>query len=408
MRNRIASRSAFALALLLTGLLTGGADWPRWRGPSGDGTSAEKEWSPQGPTVKWKAKIGVGFAGVSVAEGRVFAMGSAEVGGGDVDTDTVFCFDAETGAKVWSYSYPAKLVNAMHEGGPSSTPLAHDGKVYTLSKVGDVHCFTADKGEVVWKADLKADAGVDVPMWGFTGSPVVMGGNVVFQAGPTVALDLKSGKVAWKSKAYKPAYTTPALFEMGGKPALATLNQWGLVILDGAGNETGQYPWATQFDTNATTPLVNGDRVFLSTGYEKGCAMLKLQPGELGVVFRNKHLSNHMNDSVWIGDHLYGFDGNAHRASNNDLVCLDARTGRDVWRQKGMGCGSLIAADGKLIVLSDRGDLVIAEASPAKFTAISRTPVLGGKCWTAPSLARGLVYCRNNDRGDLVCVSLRK
>lgn len=386
-----------------------GSDWPHWLGPDSTGISPERGWSAEKPKVVWTTDIGVGFSSMAVVGDRVYAMGNKHQNDRDSDFDTVYCLDTGMGKKIWTFTYPARRVANLHEGGPSATPTVHDGRVYTLGKAGQLHCLSADKGEVLWQADLLKLLEMDKePVWGFTSSGVIVGENIVFQAGPTIALDRKTGKVAWKSKSAKPAYSTPALFESQGKGRLAVLNTGGLVILDvGNGEEISRYPWKTSFDTNSTTPIVIGESVFLSTGYEKGCALLKMQSGEMGVIYRNKHMSNHMNNSVLIGDHLYGFDGNSHRSALVKLVCIEAKTGQEKWRQEGLGCGSLIASDGKLIVLSDKGELVIAPASPEKFESISRTPVVKGKCWTSPVLSHGRIYCRSNDTGQLVCIDVR-
>jgi len=283
--------------------------------------------------------------------------------------------------------------------------------VYTLGKDGLVHKFDAETGKVQWTAELDKLLGMKTPTWGFTSSAVIEGETVVFQAGSIVALNRKDGSLAWKSKAYEPAYSTPHPFTMNGKRYFAALNTFGLVVVEASGGkEFSNYPWKTDHDTNATTPIVQGDLLYISTGYDKGCALFRITPQQLTLVYRNKDrgrtMSNHMNNCVLVDGYLYGFDGNSHRSRNVDLVCMDFKTGKQQWRHNGLGCGSLIASDGKLIVLSDSGELIIASASPQAYKPISRAQVLGGKCWTSPVLAHGRIYVRNA-RGDLACVDVR-
>jgi outer membrane protein assembly factor BamB len=186
------------------------------------------------------------------------------------------------------------------------------------------------------------------------------------------------------------------IFNWQNAPYLAAFNASGVVFYNLTdGKELWRHGWKTSYDVNAAMPIISGDKVFISSGYNTGGAMLQSSKKD-ALLWQNKNMRNHFNTSVWIDGHLYGFD-------ESELACLDAATGRKVWSQGRLGKGSLIAADGKLIILSERGELVIAEASPNGFKELSRSQILGGKCWTAPTLAGGRIYARNAS-GDLVCV----
>jgi outer membrane protein assembly factor BamB len=421
------NRNSLTLSLPLVGLLcasvplwfcpnVSAADWPQWRGPAGDGTSPETNWSSawdSPPPIAWRRKIGLGFASVAVADGRVYAIGNEYRSDRGSYYDTLYCLDARTGETIWEHSYPCRLVNRLHEGGPSSSPTVHDGRVYVLSKVGQVLCLDAASGSVQWEADLTSLLEMQVPEWGFCSSPLIEGDKVIFQAGATVALHRATGEVIWRSPTRQAAYTTPAPFDHGGQRLLAVLTSEGLSIVDAAdGRELGFEEWRTQYDTNATTPLVIGDTIFLSTGYNKGCALLKVNAGGgLSILYRNAQrgstMSNHFNNAVLVDGFLYGFDGNSHNARSVELVCMELATGTVRWRHRGLGVGSLIAAAGKLIVLSDDGRLVIAQATPDGYKPLTdEVQILGGKCWTSPVISNGRLYARNA-RGDLVCVDLR-
>lgn len=391
------------------------ADWPHWRGPTRDGISRETAWVASWdsqPPIAWRRNVGLGFGSFAIVDGRAYVMGNTNRPG-EGYYEIVHCLDAATGETLWEHSYPARLVNRLHEGGPSSSPAAHEGKLYTLSKIGQVFCLDAASGKVLWEADLTKLLEMKVPEWGFCSSPLVDGEKVIFQAGATIALDRNTGDVIWTSPAHKPAYTTPAPLEVSGRKLLAVLNSDGLSMIDATdGRELAFYGWETDYDTNATTPIVAGHKVFLSTGYNKGCALLEVgADGSLTEVYRNAErgatMSNHFNNAVLIGGYLYGFDGNSHDARNVELVCMEFDTGEVKWRHKGLGCGSLIAANHKLIVLSDDGRLVIAEASPQAYKPVTEeAQILGGKCWTSPVLSNALLYARNA-KGDVVCVDLR-
>lgn len=381
-------------------------DWPHWLGPNYNGISPETGWQAKwdagGPPIAWRANIGIGFSSVAVVGGKLYAIGY------DDGHEIVHCFDAASGQVIWSQKYPGEKVDNMHEGGPGATPTVADGTVYTVGKQGQLHAFDADDGKVVWSSDLRKLTGRDrVPPWGYTGSAVVLGDTVYYQAGQTLAMDRLTGKVKWMSTEYEPSYGTPQPFDSNGRQALAVLNTWGLVLLDAAtGRELSKYPWQTRFSTNATTPIVHDGQVFLSTGYKRGCTLVNIRPGRCEKVYENKDMSNHLNNSILLNGQLYGFDGNTHRNRLGELVCMNWSDGTVRWKQRGFGVGSLIISDGKMIILSDAGELITAEATPAGYREISRAKVLDGKCWISPVLSGGRIYC-HNAAGELVCVDVR-
>jgi outer membrane protein assembly factor BamB len=246
------------------------------------------------------------------------------------------------------------------------------------------------------------------PEWGFTGSPLLAGDFVIVEAGATFAFDKKSGEEKWRSRDYRPAYGTPQLFQSEGKSFLATLKTDGLVILDPASGETlGFSMWRTSFQTNSTTPLdVGVGRLFISTGYDQGCALFRFSGGELSKLYENKNMCNHMGNSVLIEGHLYGFDGTAHRGRPVEFTCLDLETGMKKWHFQDLKYGSVIAAGKDLIVLTESGEMLIGAASPAGFEPRARHSVLTGRCWTPPVLANGVIYARNA-AGTVVAIQVR-
>ena len=392
-------------ALLLAVLPAQGGDWPNWRGPAHDGFSAETGWSLKKAEVLWKAQVGVGFSSMAVAGGRVYTQGHD--GKKQDGKETVYCLDARTGKAVWSDTYSAAIVDYLHEGGPCATPTVHAGRLYTLSKDGRLKCYDAPTGKVRWERDMMKAAGMrKPPEWGFAGSPYVLGDKLLIEGGHTFALDLATGKEVWRSKGYRHAYGTPISFQHGGGTLVAALKTDGLVILDASDGSTVAFrKWETSFRTNSTTPIpLPGGRIFISTGYRRGCALLQFKGGELQTLWESKSLSNHMNNSVVHQGHIYGFDGNTHMAGPKEMVCLDLATGATKWRAgAALRCGSLMAADGRILALGERGQLVEAPLSPRAFEPTAEIQALTGKCWTVPVLANGRIYARNA-RGALVCV----
>lgn len=402
------------LALLTLTMLSAetlkAADWPNWRGPNYDGISTETDWDSSGMAIAWRSEVGVGFAGIAVADGRLYTMGHNGSRGDDA-AETVYCLDAATGKPLWKHTYPCALLPRLHEGGPGATPTVHQGRVFTLSKEGQLHCLEADTGKVIWSHNVRDDTGRNVHEWGFSCSPLIVGDRVIVEAGQTVAYDKNTGKRLWMTKRFDPAYASITPFKHNDRQLIAVLNTNGIAIFDTADGRTlATAPWKTRFDTNATTPIVVGDRVFMSTGYSRGCALFRFTGSALEKVYENKNMNNHMATCVLLDGHLYGFNGNAHFKKTIELRCIDLATGSLKWAAAGYGCGAVLAAGDRLIVLSEKGELVVGPASPKGFEPTDRLQVFTGRrvrCWTVPVLSNGRIYCRNA-RGDLACVDVRK
>lgn len=381
-------------------------DWPNWRGPNHDGISSEtqwnSDWSKAKPKVAWRAKVGLGFSSVAVADGRLYTIGHQD------GNEFIFCLNAETGKEIWSKNYPCNKIARFYEGGSSSTPSVDGDRVYTVGKEGQFHCYDAANGKLHWGVDLKKELDSPVPEWGFACSPLIQGDHVIIQAARIAAYDKKTGKKLWESEQFKQGYGTPAAFEFKGKPCLAVLNNKTTVVLDASSGKTlASTPLSTLFDTNSTTPIVVGDTIFISTGYGKGCALFRFTGTSLDEIYTKKTMANHMNNCVLHEGHLYGFHGNSNRSRFVELRCIDLKTGTLKWSERGLGCGSLMLSDGKLIVMSDEGNLVLVQASSKSYKEIGRMDsVVKGRSWTTPILANGRIYCRSSP-GDLACVDVR-
>ena len=396
-----------AVLFLLSSALLRAGDWPRWLGPDGTGVSTESGWKNNLEEQAWKAKVGVGFSSVVVADDRLFTMGhDGQKRGGN---ETVYCLDAKTGKPIWTDSYKAPLVDYLHEGGPCATPTVDGNAVYAISKHGLLNAYQASTGKKVWSKDMMAVSGMrKVPEWGFAGSPYVMGKLLLIEAGATFALNKQTGDIIWKSKDYRPAYGSPISFKSGENTHIAVLKTDGLVILDAQDGKTLAFEkWETSYRTNASTPIIKGNKVFISTGYRRGCALFQWNGKSLRKIYENKNLSTHMNHSILAGDYLYGFDGNVHMAGPKDFACIQFSTGEEQWRvtDRGLQVGSLIVAGDRMLMLGQRGECVIAKVNPNRFEVLNREQIIGGKTWTMPVLANGLFYARNA-RGDLFCIKL--
>jgi len=376
------------------------AEWPQWRGANRDSVSTDRvraTWPAEGPRLVWRASVGTGFSSVSVAEGRAYTLGNTN------HVDMIWCFDARTGKKLWSKSYPSKLDPQWYEGGPSATPTVDNRAVYTISKWGDVFCLDAVKGTVLWHRVL-GDEGIRSNRWGFAGSPLIWRDLVILNAGRTgTALERRTGRIAWSTGTNTTGYASPTVFRAGGTESVLIFAAKHLVAVDPAnGRELWRQFFETGWDTNITDPLIDGDRVFISS-FSRGCILLSLARGKPEVVYDSKVLHNHLSPGVQVGEYLYAFNGEAK--TETDFRCIHLPTGRLQWVCKDPSFGSLIRVGDKLLVLSGKGELLLVKPSPEKFEPIARAKVLSGTCWTPPTTADGFVYVRNA-KGELRCLDL--
>jgi outer membrane protein assembly factor BamB len=397
--------SAVALSLSVT-VLYAANDWPCFRGPEHNGISTESGWNPAAlnKPVKtaWTANVKEGFSAVSIKDGKLYTMGFAD------DKDYVFCLDAATGKEIWKQTYPSK--KGSYEG-PRATPAVDGDMVYTLGRNGDVLCLKAKDGSIVWKKNVISDYGADNIQWGLASSPYVYGKTLIINAGKHgIMLNKKDGAKIWSSSPGKGGYATAVVYKKGTTPCIAIFGQKGVYGVDAkSGKELWFYSWETSWDVNAADPIVVGDKVFITSGYKRGCTVIDISGTTPKKVWENKELASQFSSPVYVDGYIYGIDGNAGKG---ELKCIDFKTGAVKWNQN-TGFGSLMAADGKLIILNEKkntGVLTIAELSPQGYKELSSAQVLdpkGAKCWTMPVLCGGKVYCRDS-KGQLVCIDVSK
>lgn len=402
-------RVARILGCLLGGMAACGAsaaDWPFFRGPNLNGTTPEADWSAdwpdQGPRILWQMNVGVGASGVVTRGDRAITMGNVS------DRDVIVCVDAESGRILWRFDYACPYEERMFEGGTASTPTIDGDRVYALSHAGHVHCLSLDSGAVIWKRHLVNDFGGRPARWKYSGSPLIVENMVIFDTGArgdsTLALDKRTGDKIWGRGNDRPGYATPIPYRGPEASAVLVFKAQHLVAQDLAtGREWWRVPWETSYDVNASTPVVQGDRVLVSSGYRSGrTALFDISGREARQIWRNDDLKTKMNSSVLFKGHVYGI---SERFAQ--LMCLDAATGRTVWAERGFGqYGTLIIAGDRIVALAETGDLVVAQTDPDRYIELARAKVLNGRSWVAPTLSHGYIFSKNN-QGDVVCIDVR-
>jgi outer membrane protein assembly factor BamB len=304
--------------------------------------------------------------------------------------------DAATGEEIWAHPYPSELWDQAHRGGTLSTPSIDGDVVYTLNREGNLFCFEAATGAVLWHRQLAEELEVELPTWGFSASPLVLEGELVINAGKILSLSKKTGELRWASRDYGHAYCTPAAFELAGKPALAVLNGNGVGVVGRADGKELYFAERTSTGgISAATPIVIDDAVFVSSNRIGGGTLLAFGEDGLEVVWESRAMTTQMSGCVLMGEHLFGFDQSV-------LKCIDVY-GEEKWSERGIGNGAVTGTPGRLLLMSSRGELIVAEATPAEYRELSRAKLFdSGVYWTVPVLVNGLVYCRSNE-GRLVC-----
>ncbi|CAM2006609.1 PQQ-binding-like beta-propeller repeat protein [Acanthopleuribacter pedis] len=377
--------------------LQAGEDWPQFRGPHQNGTSTQanliQSFPADGPKVAWQVPIGPGFSGIAV-EGKFLVTQFSDGAEGE-RKEYVAAYNIKNGKERWRAELGNEFVNQFGNG-PRSTPSIAEGKVVALGSYGHLVCLDLKKGNTLWKHDLVGEnAETTVPRFGFSTSPLIDNGQVLVDLPGQnekgyLAVSLVDGSEVWRGIPAGNGYMSPVAVDFNKNRQYIILSGPQLSGIDAKGNVLWQTEWTPGGVAN---PLVVGDnRVFVSASGDVGGLMVEVDATQTPVavkeVWRNRAMKNHFNSSVTDGKHIYGFD-------NATLKCITAADGKTRWAKRGFGKGSLILADNRLWIISDRGDLVAVKAHGEKYEEIGKSPILEGKCWTAPSLAQGLLLARN-------------
>lgn len=402
-----------------------GSQWPQWRGPNRDGISNDtgllSAWPKGGPTLLWKiGGLGRGFSSLAVAGNRIYTMGDRE------DGEFVLAFNLADGKPLWS-----RRISDMWEpqgyAGPRCSPTVDRNRVYVIGPHGDLVCLNADSGEEVWHRNLKTDFDGQMHSgWGYSESPLVDGERLVCTPGGPqagiVALDKTSGSELWRA-------TIPPIGDMGGDGAAYS----SIVIGQGAGVRQyvqlmgrgvagvsaadGKFLWGYNRVANRTanipTPVVHGDYVFCSTGYQAGAALLELKRDGGGVkanevyFLEGKEFQNHHGGMILLGDYVYA--GHGHNAGAP--TCLEWKTGKTVWRHNrgpGTGSAAISYADGNLYFRFQDGVMALIEATPEEYRERGQFSIPGVEqpSWSHPVIAGGKLYLREQD--TLFCYDVKK
>ena len=399
------SRSAFLLfvpaAVILTLPLTVSTramnDWPQWRGPNRDGRSGEtgllKTWPAGGPPLAWTASgAGEGYSSFAVANGRLYTLGARS------GREYVLAFDAATGKRLWEAENGSRFANDRGSG-PRATPTVDGDRVYAYGASGDLSALDAASGKRLWHMNVLSKFGGSNIQWGLSESPLVLADRILLNAGgPIVALRKTDGSQIWKADGREPAgYSSAVLHELGGiREAIFFTHE----RVTGIDVENGRRLWSYDAVANdvahIATPIVRENRVFVSSDYGTGAALLELTSAGGGIrarqVYFTRDMRNHHASSILVGDHLYGF-------SSQILTAMNFDTGQVAWRDRSVGKGSLVYADGRLYLFSEGGTVGLAEPNPSAYRELGRFQLRTGNLptWSHPVVSGGKLFLRDQD-----------
>src|ERR1051326_2371130 len=405
-----------AIAASLAAVAAGAADWPQFLGPNRDGTypasDLAESWPKEGPPVVWQRKVGQGFSGPVVALGKVILFHRVD------DKETVECLRETTGQPLWRFDYPTRYRDDFgFDEGPRATPAIADGRVYTYGAAGGLHCLDLAAGTNIWTVDAKAQFHAAKGFFGIACSPLVEGKAVLLIVGGgdgagIVAFDKTNGKVLWKATNDEASYSSPVAATIRGRRCGFFFTRSGLAAVDPtSGKILFQFPFRPPIrnSVSAATPLVVGDLVFLSASYDTGAVLLRVnEVGPEKIWAAAESLSSHYATGIHYNGFIYGIHGRADAGFERpaSLRCVELQTGKVRWQQDAFGAATMILAGDQLLILTDRGELIRAPASPEGYKPNARAQVLPNQVRAHPALAGGLFYARSKD--ELVCLDLRK
>ncbi len=417
--------------LLVFGAAAFGADWPQWRGANRDGCWEEsgviERFSGPELAILWRAKIGNGYSGPTVAEGRVYVTDRVSR---PRQIERVHCFDARTGKNIWSYPYECSYRKVGYPNGPRAAVTVDSGRAYSLGTMGHLFCFDAATGEVAWGKDLDAEYDCRIPTWGIAAAPLVENELVIVHVGgredaSLIGFEKVTGRERWRALGDNASYSAPIIIEQAGRRVLLC---WTGERVVGVAPSTGRLLWEHPFKQrrmimNIATPVYRNGYLFVSSFFD-GSLLLKVSEDRPAVerVWRREGANERETDSLHCcistpviqGDYIYGVD------SYGELRCLELGTGERVWESldavpKARWANiHMVTNAEKVWMFNERGELIISRLSPSGFEQISRAKLIeptkgqlnqrGGVCWAHPAFAGRRIYARNDE--ELVCADL--
>lgn len=406
------NRLNLALIVVAVSLPAAAADdWPQFLGPNRTGESTEKgllaEWPENGPPETWRVDCRGGLSGIAVVEKRAITMTQP------ADRQMVTAFDVETGEQLWEAPIAPAYRNQMGQG-PRATPTVSGDLVYAFSGDGVLAAIELNSGRVAWKSPVLAEFEGKPADYGMASSPLVCGDLVVVTAGipgaTLIACDRKTGDIKWQSGTDRAGYSSAVLSKIHGQPQIVAFTGSAASAYDPAtGKMIWNYPYETDYDCNVATPVVFDDHVLISSGENHGSVLLKVTKDGVKEVWQSlgprSVLRSEWQTPIRVGDYLYGMDNVGSAGQVTHMTCVDAKTGKRVWQKLRFGKGNMTLADGKLWISTWEGKLVLVNPTPNGFEELGRKTYLS-KYRQAPAISNGRLFLR--DEKEMICLKISK
>lgn len=369
------------------------------------------DWEAYPPKLLWKRSIGPGWSGFAIANGIAVTQ---EQDGGD---ELVTAYALDTGNLLWKVRRPATLFTEASGNGPRTTPLIDQDRVYALGATGILDCIQLESGIRLWSTNILTDADAENLPYGVSGSPLLYQGNVVVnpggkQSNSLVAYNKMSGKRAWGQGNSRASYSSPVIATIGDRQQFVIMNGPAIEGYDlSGGGLLWMYPWKVHGSQMITAsqplflPKSAGDaaqKIFLSSGYGKGCALISVRPNEgrfeVSEVWPpNSNMNCKFTSPVYHNGYAYGLD-------NGILACVDLSNGNRMWKKGRYGHGQILLANDHILVMTEKGKLCLVQASPEEFRELGRIQAIKGKTWNNPALAGPYLVVRNST--EVACFKL--
>ena len=390
----------------------GECDWPHWRGAKFDGksttTGINKDWS-KGLKKRWQidylcqGTTSATWSSPVVQGNRLVIMGRDEA------NDFVFCISPESGELIWKGSYKTQA-ESSHGEGPRATPFIDNGHVYTFGRSGDLVCWNLEDGKLKWKQSV-LDLGGKEPDWGYSTTPLVIDNKVIVQGGGKamiIAYDKLTGNVIWKSMEGEAGYAAAVPVSVGGETEILVYHGKGLSLINPVdGKEFWRAPWETSYCVNATTPVIDGDIVFHTSGYGMGGEALRITKAGYKVLWKSDVIAAQHTDPLVLNGYIYCYTGESSRKKGL-FKCIEMATGKEKWSTDQLRQGTTTYVDGYLICFDIAGNLYLVKPDPTSFqkTGEIQEAMEGVKnpSWTVPVVANGMLYLRHLQH--LLCYKL--
>lgn len=389
-------------------------NWPQFLGPGRNGVAKASpaligEFPTQGPLVKWRVPGGVGMSGIAVTQSKCLTIVRRS------GQQTLVALDRESGKELWSTGLSSAYDNAMGNG-TRATPTVAGNRVFTFTGEGVLSANRLEDGELVWRKDMPRQLSARPSEYGMASSPLVVEDLVIVQVGSprgsVAAVSADSGEIQWTAGSSTAGYSSPALLQVGGKEqVVAFVGSECLGIAPATGEVQWQMRYVTDYDCNTATPISVKGSVLIAAGENHGGTVFDVRPN--GVIQERWRSQGTKADlrAEWQtpllsqDGLLFVFDNVGSAGPVTNLVCLDATSGDVFWKKRRFGKGNAILADGKLIISTMQGELVLVDASRDAFKELARREVMG-KTRQAPSFSDGFVFLRDDQ--EILCISLRQ